>query len=183
MEQINDILKALHFHPDQKTETLKYLEQQKNETIIKRDDYISKLYEDRTKLAIKKNRLTDLYLDQGIDREEYNKLSEQITNEQHDIQLKIDGLDNRILTFYDNLIKCVKIADISHFLFKSSNFYIKRLILKLINSNFFIEDKNPVISIRYPFEDMLQKGSRQLWGGRPDSNWRHSVPQTDALTN
>lgn len=101
---------------------MEYLEQQKNEAIIKRDEYISKLCEARTNLAIKKSRLTDLYLDQGIAREEYDKLSEQITNEQHDIQLKIDGLDSRILTFYDNLIKCVKIADISHFLFKSSNF-------------------------------------------------------------
>ena len=68
-------------------------------------------------------------------------------------------------TFYDNLIKCVKIADISHFLFQSSNFYIKKLILKLINSNFFIDNKKPVISIRYPFENMLQRGDRQIWGG------------------
>ena len=121
--------------------------------------------ENRTNLAIKKSRLTDLYLDQGIDREEYDKVSEQITNEQHDIQLKIDGLDGRILIFYDNLIKCVKIADISHFLFQSSNFYIKKLILKLINSNFFIDNKKPVISIRYPFKNMLQRGDRQIWGG------------------
>ena len=165
MEQINNILKTLHFQPAQKTKTLEYLEQQKNEAIIKRDEYISKLCEDRTNLAIKKSRLTDLYLDQGITREEYDKLSEQITNEQHDIQLKIDGLDSRILTFYDNLIKCVKIADISHFLFKSSNFSEKRQILKLVSSNFYIEDKNPVISIRYPFENMLQRGVHKIWGG------------------
>lgn len=165
MEQINNILKALHFEPTEKKLTLEYLEKQKTEAIIKRDEYISKLYEARTNLAVKKSRLTDLYLDQGIEREEYDKITNQINNEQQDIQLKIDGLDGRILTFYENLIKCVKIADISHFLFQSSNFYVKRLILKLISSNFFVKEKNPVISIRYPFESIVQRGHHQIWGG------------------
>lgn len=150
MEQINDILKALHFNSVQKTKTLEYLEQQKNEAIIKRDEYISKLCEARNNLTIKKSRLTDLYLDRRIEREEYDKITNQISNEQQDLQLKIDGFDGRISIFYDNIIKCVKIADICHFLFRSSNFYLKRLILKLISSNFFIDNKKTVISIRYP---------------------------------
>ena len=165
LKQINDVLQALHFKPEHKESILANLEKKKTEAIIKRDEYIARLYEDRTKLIAKKSRLTDLYLDRGIDREEYDKITNQISNEQQDLQLKIDGLDDRISAFYDNLIKCVKIADISHFLLKSSNFHKKQLILKLISSNFFIDDKNPVISIRYPFENMLQRGYRQDWGG------------------
>ena len=165
MEKINGILKALHLQPTEKTKILENLEKKKTEAIIKRDEFISKLYEERAKLIAKKNRLTDLYLDRGIDREEYDKITAQISTDQQDLQLKIDGLDGRISVFYDNLIKCVKIADFSHFLFKSSNFRKKSLILRLISSNFFIEDKKPVISIRYPFESIVQRGYHQIWGG------------------
>lgn len=164
-DQIDSILKALHFQPTEKKKVLQNLEIQKNGAIIKRDEYLAKLYENRNNLAVKKTRLTDLYLERGIERDEYDRITDQINNEQRDLQLKIDGLDGRILTFYDNLIKCVKIADISHFLLKSSNFYVKRLILKTIGSNFFVDGKNPVISIKYPFKDMLQRDVRQTWGG------------------
>ena len=132
---------------------------------MEKDKYIATQNETLSKLAIKKSRLTELYLDQGISRDEYDTIINDISKQQQEIRDQMVRTDDRIGTFYANLIKCVKIAEISHFLFKSSNFCLKRLILKLISSNLFLDNKNVVISIRYPFIDMVQKGCRQIWGG------------------
>ena len=41
----------------------------------------------------------------------------------------------------------------------------RRRNYSLVSSNLFLDNKNTVISIRYPFIDMVQKGCRQIWGG------------------
>ena len=165
MKQINEILSALHFGPSRSGQMIKGLQEKQTKAILEKDRYIATQNETLSKLAIKKSRLTELYLDQGISRDEYDTIINDISKQQQEIRDQMVRTDDRIGAFYANLIKCAKIAEISHFLFKSSNFCLKRLILKLISSNLFLDNKNAVISIRYPFVDMVQKGHRQIWGG------------------
>ena len=53
-------------------------------------------------------------------------------------------------------------------IYESSNFDEKRKVLKLLYSNFLLEGKNPLFSIRKPLENILSRGFRQVWSGRRD---------------
>ena len=83
----------------------------------------------------------DLYLEQGIEKEEYERLNKELDEELSDIMYRRSNLNNDIGQFYQNLKDCIKIADSSHFLMKSSGFCEKRQLLKLLTSNFFVDGK------------------------------------------
>ena len=53
-------------------------------------------------------------------------------------------------------------------IYESSNCQEKRKVLKLLYSNFLLEGKNPLFSIRNPLENILSRGFRQVWSGRRD---------------
>ena len=68
-----------------------------------------------------------------------------------------------------------------NFLLLPPTLTMNRKVLKLLYSNFLLEGKNPLFSIRKPLENILSGGFRQMWSGRRDSNTRHLGPKPSAL--
>ncbi|MBQ9235408.1 MAG: recombinase family protein [Alphaproteobacteria bacterium] len=124
----------------------------------------------KTQLESRKEVLLDRLLDNSITRELYHKKLNDINIELE----KIDSLlnhdnktSNKTINSLEDLILLVsKIPEI----YESSNSDEKRKVLKLLYSNFLLEGKNPLFSIRKPLENILSGGFRQMWSGQLDSN-------------
>ncbi len=95
-------------------------------------------------------------------------------NDEHDF----GAFDVEKLGNLEDLVNLVsKIPEI----YESSNFDEKRKVLKLLYSNFLLEGKNPLFSIRKPLENILSRGLYHVWSGRHDSNMRHLGPKPSTL--
>lgn len=58
----------------------------------------------------------DLYLEQGIDKKEYEEKNQELDNNIANVRYRKSNLDTDIDQYYKNMNVCVKIADFSHFL-------------------------------------------------------------------
>ena len=173
MDLLNENLKALHIGKDLDF-VLKLLDQQQQEETTNRDKMLLDLNEQEQSLLQKKSRLMDLYLEQGIDKKEYEEKNQELDNNIANVRYRKSNLDTDIDQYYKNMKVCIKIADFSHFLMNSSRFCQKSQLLKILTSNFFVEGKNVVISMKKPFSTLCQKGSCPTWLGQLDSNQRHT---------
>lgn len=169
MKLLEEKLKALHIGEDLEF-VLQLVDQKHMEEIANHDKMLLDFNEQEKQIEKKKARLMDLYLEQGIEKEEYDRLNKQIEEELSDVIYRRSNLDTDIGQFYQNLKDCIKIADSSHFLMNSSRFCQKKQLLKLLTSNFFVDGKNVVISMNYPFQTLSERGGCLTWLGQLDSN-------------
>lgn len=165
MQSIEEQLQELHLDPQNKKQLLKAINNKKERDFNNRNKELANLNKELTLLQERKSNLLNLFLDQGIDRFEFEKLDTNFVNKINDIKYKISEFDDRLALFYDNLIDYVKIADSSLFLLKSPSFAKKRSLLKLISSDYFLDGKNVVFSSDYGIKTPLKTEGCQIWGG------------------
>ncbi len=173
-EALDEQLSELHLGKHKLKYVLDLIGQKKREELKNRDSLSLELQVQEKTVRNKKSKLLDLFLDGGIPKSEYDDTNKKLDSELLDIDARKQDLQADIRGFYDNLSKCLKIADFSHFLIKSSRFSQKRQLLKLLTSNFFVDGKNVVISIRKPFDKMVLSKGCLTWLGQLDSNQRHT---------
>lgn len=140
MKLLEEKLKALHIGEDLEF-VLQLVDQKHMEEIANHYKMLLDFNEQEKQIEKKKARLMDLYLEQGIEKEEYDRLNKQIEEELSDVIYRRSNLDTDIGQFYQNLKDCIKITDFSHFLMNSSRFCQKKQLLKLLTSNFFVGGK------------------------------------------
>ena len=118
------------------------------------------------------DRLVDVYLDNAIDKETYERKKEDLTRE-------ISRLENQIANFNNNseevcisMKRLLEVVSRMNELYASSEIDRKRKILKLVFPNFWLDGQNLLYNIKKPFEELL-KGAYHLlnWAG-VDSNHR-----------
>lgn len=135
----------------------------------------------RTQLENSLDMLLDMRLNNSITQEQYNKKYNDITKQIETTDRKLTHYNEvtkqGLNTLEDLVLLVSKIPEI----YESSNFDEKRKVLKLLYSNFLLEGKNPLFSIRKPLENILSRGLCHVWSGRHDSNTRHLGPKPSAL--
>ena len=135
----------------------------------------------RTQLENSLDMLLDMRLNNSITQEQYNKKYNDITKQIETTDRKLTHYNEvtkqGLNTLEDLVLLVSKIPEI----YESSNFDEKRKVLKLLYSNFLLEGKNPLFSIRKPLENILSRGLCHVWSGRRDSNTRHLGPKPSAL--
>lgn len=122
----------------------------------------------KTQLKNEQDSLTYEFIRHSITQEQYNRIYNEITQQIENIDKKLsryNEVTKQGLNSLEDLINLVsKIPEI----YESSNFDEKRKVLKLLYSNFLLEGKNPLFSIRKPLENILSGGFRHVWSGRRD---------------
>ncbi len=107
--------------------------------------------------------LLDMRLNNSITQEQYNKKYNDITKQIEATDRKLtryNEVTKQGLNSLEDLVNLVsKIPEI----YESSNFDEKRKVLKLLYSNFLLEGKNPLFSIRKPLENILSRGLCHVW--------------------
>ena len=164
--------KKLKHHYDLKNQNTYYnLEKSKNEL---------------EELDEKQNRLLDLLIKGIISEDIYKKQIGDITSRRIDLQESISKMErpnSAILTAID---KVLNLCDNSYRIFKSSRIEEKRRILKNVFLNFFMEGKNPLISMHKHYNLLSKIGGCQNWCPGEDSNFHwlsQHAPEACASTN
>ena len=119
MDLLNEKLKALHLGR-RLPGLLKQIDKQYLDESYQKDKILLDLNDQELLVNKKKSRLMDLYLEQGIDRNEYEKKNQELDTEIANIKHRKSNLDKDIEQYYKNLKKLLQIADNSHFLINSS---------------------------------------------------------------
>ena len=117
----------------------------------------------------RKDKLLNLHLDEKIDNQTFEikwiDLEAELSKKEAELS-NLKGSSEKTIISINLLIKIIKNAKS---LYKSSSFEEKRMLLKLLCSNFFLDEKNLIISIRKPLSSILGRGFRPDWLGKLDN--------------
>lgn len=131
-------------------------------------------------------RIERLYIDKldgSITQEEYDNLRKRFRQEQQEFKDKLARLEQADEEYYINASYLLELASKSFELFTGSEPEEKREIIQLTLQNLSYKAGKIIYTMQKPFDSIFETSSSLNWGGWWDSNPRHSVPQTEALTN
>jgi cassette chromosome recombinase B len=181
LEEVEKVLNSMVF-PKNTLEQLKST--LKNAIEAKSDysqNYMDKLANDIKSLEKKSDRILNLYIDESITKDEYNKKKEELFVLKDNIQAQITKLNEANDDFEITVEYLLDIASRSYSLFKSSGIDVKRKILKLVFPNFYLDGQNLSYDIRKPFDLFIKGSTYPINLGRKDSNLRMPGPKPGAL--
>ena len=144
--------------------------------------YMDKLVNDMESINKKSDRILNLYIDESITKDEYNKKKEELSILKDNIQSQITKLNEADDNFEITVEYLLDVASRSYSLFKSSGIDTKRKILKLVFPNFYLDGQNLSYDIRKPFDLFIKGLNHPINLGRKDSNLRDGWTKTSCLT-
>ena len=112
----------------------------------------------------KSDRILNLYIDESITKDEYNKKKEELSVLKDNIQSQITKLNEANDNFEITVEYLLDVASRSYSLFKSSGIDTKRKILKLVFPNFYLDGQNLSYDIRKPFDMFVKRANHlKIW--------------------
>ena len=137
---------------------------------------MEKLKNELEELGEKQNKLLDLLLKGIINEDIYKQQITDITSKKIELKETISKIENPNSSVVDAIDKVLNISNNSYRIFKSSRIEEKRRILNIVFANFFMEGKNPVISMRKNFNLLSNLGGCQDWCSGKDLNLHEKTP-------
>lgn len=108
----------------------------------------------------------DLYTSGRITLDQYDKKVQLIEQNRLNDEEELLSMSNINTQLSISLKTLVNLVSHANQIFESSNFDEKRKFLKILFSNFILDGKNPVFSIRKPVLTLVKTGSRPKWQGQ-----------------
>lgn len=127
-------------------------------------------------LCEKENRLVDLLVKEIISEEIYKQQMANITTKKIELQETISRTETPNSSVFEAIDKVLNYGENSFKLFKSSRIEEKRRILKNVFSNFFMEGKNPLITMYKHFNLLSKIGGCKDWCSEKDLNLHGKTP-------
>lgn len=121
-------------------------------------------------------KLLDLLIAGTVSAEVYRSKNTEYETAKIELQAKIEQLqtpDNSVERAID---KVLNFSQNSFAIFKSSQIEEKRRILNIVFANFFMDGKNPEISMRKNFKLLSKIGACKDWCSGKDSNFHGGTP-------
>ncbi len=181
LQEVEQVLATLHLEPELLAEVIGYI---KNSTKIEQGFYkmrIGELHTEHTKIKTRMDRLTDLFLDGDISKEDHEEKRQQLIQKREDIMRELESHNYADDEFSELLINLVELASRALETFKGSNIEKKRKLLNLVFSNLKLKDGKLDFMLRPPFDAFVKCTKIGEWLGRMDSNHRMTIPKTVAL--
>lgn len=144
--------------------------------------YMDKLINDMESINKKSDRILNLYIDESITKDEYNKKKEELSILKDNIQSQITKLNEADDNFEITVEYLLDVASRSYSLFKSSGIDTKRKILKLVFPNFYLDGQDLSYDIRKPFDMFIKRAYYPINLGWKDSNLRNGGTKNRCLT-
>ena len=131
--------------------------------------------------------LLKFYLDGKIDEETYAEKSAQLKIEKDELQESIKSCNKADDSFNDMVVKLLRATrNIGDVFCQSSNFALKRQLLKIVIRTLELNGENLGFELASPFDSMLNWGSRRIWGEICDNLRTISIEElriiNDAIT-
>jgi hypothetical protein len=138
----------------------------------------SKLHENRSQLLQKEyskvngrlSKLYDLKLDGGITDEMFNAKENEYNEQLLNIKGQIKNIEQSNPNFYQDGCQILELSNRLYPLYFKANNHDKAKLLRLVASNYTLNDASIVPTYRKPFSFLNEKGSRSIWLPSADSN-------------
>ncbi|MFU7502099.1 MAG: hypothetical protein ACE1S7_01200 [Candidatus Tisiphia sp.] len=121
LQEVEKVLATLHLEPELHSEVISYI---KSSAKIEQDFHkmrIGKLHAEHTKIKTRMDRLTDLFLDGDISKEDHERKRQQLIQKREDIVREIESHDYADDKFLECLVNLVEPASGGLETFKGSN--------------------------------------------------------------
>ena len=148
--------------------------------------HLNKSRDELEDITIKQKKMIDLLIDGTISKEDYRQRNIEFESLKSDLKFKISKMENPDTNVDKAIDKILNFSQNSFAIFKSSQIEEKRHILNIVFANFFMDGKNPVISMRKNFKLLSKIGACKDWCPGEDSNFhclRQHAPEACASTN
>lgn len=193
IQKLKDILNEVHksllsisFDDDLKASLATRLKKQYEITHGRTSYQLEKSKNELSDVEQKQKKLLDLLIAETISADIYRNKNAEYEMQKIDLQNKIQSLQAPDTSVERAIDKVLNFSQNSYEIFKSSQIEEKRRILNIVFANFFMEGKNPVISMRKNFNLLSNLGGCQDWCPGEDSNFhclRQHAPEACASTN
>jgi DNA invertase Pin-like site-specific DNA recombinase len=146
------------------------LKKQKENEIAIREQSLASLKKDYETVKTRLDRLIQFYLDGKIDEDIYQEKSAQFKREKAELQESIDSCNKADDCFNDLVVNLLRATrNIGDVFCRSSNFELKRQLLKIVIRTLELKGGNLGFELASPFDSMLNWGSHRMWGKICDS--------------
>ena len=171
MKPIYEVLRAFKGIPQAKIDKIVDGLKKTNENKdLYNKESIKALQQEYNTIQTRLSRLTDLLLDQSITKEDYDKKLKEMKEKQYDINIQIEDHTRADENYYitaSNVLNLAKNAfDLFEDLGKSSEVMKQREILNYLLQNYTVKEKTPCISLRSPYNHILEFAKQPTWLGR-----------------
>lgn len=186
LKDVEKSLSSIHFDDDLKAALAIRLKRQYE--VLHGNTYYQ-LEKNQNELAdIEENqkKLLDLLIAGTVPAEVYRNKNAEYETAKIELQAKIEKLQNPDTSVEQAIDKVLNFSQNSFAIFKSSQIEEKRRILNIVFANFFMDGKNPEISMRKNFSLLSNLGGCKDWCPGEDSNFhclRQHAPEACASTN
>lgn len=186
LKDVEKHLSSIHFDDNLKAALAVRLKKQYEAT---HGNTYYQLEKNRNELAdVEENqkKLLDLLISGTVPAEVYRSKNAEYETAKIELQAKIEKLQMPDTSVERAIDKVLNFSQNSFAIFKSSQIEEKRRILNIVFANFFMDGKNPEISMRKNFKLLSKIGACKDWCPGEDSNFhclRQHAPEACASTN
>lgn len=162
-EYLEKLFRQLQMPEDLAAQTLIELENLHSKDLTFHESQAKKLVQEQKTI---KTMMDNLYLDKLKERitdSDYDKFFQKFKNDLEKIESNIDQLNKSNTDYYLTLKHVIDVTSKAFDIFKSSEVERKRLLIKLILSNFGVSGENLHSTAKKPFDLLLNCSDRILW--------------------
>lgn len=157
---------AMELHPDELATISELIEErQKNRAHVQRE-LLKAIKMQAQQVQQKLDRLTDCYLEGGLDKETYQKRKGDLLMQQKEKELMQNESNLGLDMIFEKLKRCIEIAKTPCSTYFRMRLEEQREFVKSVTSNLVLEGKQLVISMRSPFFELANRAKFQSGGAR-----------------
>jgi site-specific DNA recombinase len=171
-KQLVEIFSAIQPNEDQFNQVMVALKESNEDKSKYRKNQQAILNGELSKINTRQERLFDLYIDGGIDKNNYSEKLNDLKLSKLDIERRISNLGSVSNEFYDNIHRIMEIAKNAPQTLVSSNIGQRRALLNLVLSNLMLENDQLRWKYKKPYDSMAFYKDNDSWLGMRDSNPR-----------
>lgn len=135
----------------------------------KQKEFLASLNLQKGQIQQKIERITDIYIDNGIDKETYEKKKSSLLFEFKGMEEREHVITSKQGDVYKRTRQFLELASSLTKSYKKGIFEEKRELLETATSNLYILGKKLIVSMRLPFSDMAERHNFELCGHNRDT--------------
>jgi len=154
---VHKALNTLAFSPAEKAYLMQRITELKANWIENREAYLQALTMRLTQVIDRLNRLTDVYLDQGLDKELFEERKTALIQERRTLEDQKRDYEANRRSLPEELQKIVELAGDAYSLYRMSDPAKKRRLLRIVMSNCTVRQKTLDFAYAMPFREVAAR--------------------------
>jgi hypothetical protein len=158
----------LRLHPDEQRYCLEELDRLRADANKRQEEIVSGLQLQLGQIEDRLTRLTDAYIDRLIERQLFEERKAALLMERRDVDGQLTDWMGGKRNVADELAKFLERADSAYLAYKRGILPEKRQLLDSLTSNRLVDQKTPIITLAFPFEELATRFESQDGGASRD---------------